>query len=32
MWGEKLFDQEDSDMDALRSIVGNLRLLANELS
>lgn len=31
-WGEKLFDQDDPDMDDLRSILGNLRLLANELS
>ncbi|WP_292931765.1 hypothetical protein [Novosphingobium sp. PASSN1] len=31
-WGEKLFDQDDPDMDDLRSILGNLRLLSNELS
>lgn len=32
MWGEKLFDPEDSDMDDLRSIVGNLRMLSHDLS
>lgn len=31
MWGEKLFDLDDPDMDDLRSIVGNLRLLSNGL-
>lgn len=28
-FGEKLFDQDDADMDFLRLIVGNLRLLSN---
>ncbi|MBC2668469.1 hypothetical protein ACFOON_07000 [Novosphingobium piscinae] len=31
-WGEKLFDSDDPDMDALRMIVGNIRQLERRLS
>lgn len=30
MWGEKLFDEEDPEMEMLLSIVGNLRQLARK--
>lgn len=32
IWGEMLFDQDDPEMDNMRSIVGNLRMLCSELS
>lgn len=31
-WGEKLFAEDDPDMDFLRSIVGNLRMLNTDPS